>query len=99
MLNTFSKIDTSRLPENRIAQIAALTRSQFPLAGKIKREEKLIEELQEELGKMEDGKIRVADIIYPGVSVSVNSIKRNFQTEARGCTLTVQEDGVTIGPY
>lgn len=99
MLNTFSKIDTSRLPENRIAQIAALTRSQFPLAGKIKREEKLIEELQEELGKMEDGKIRVADIIYPGVSVSVNSIKRNFQTEVRGCTLTVQEDEVTIGPY
>ncbi|WP_288311290.1 DUF342 domain-containing protein [uncultured Selenomonas sp.] len=99
MLNTFSKIDTSRLPENRVAQIAALTRSQFPLAGKIKREEKLIEELQEELGKMEDGKIRVADIIYPGVSVSVNSIKRSFQTEARGCTLTVQDDEVTIGPY
>lgn len=99
MLNTFSKIDTSRLPENRIAQIATLTRSQFPLAGKIKREEKLIEELQEELEKMEDGKIRVADIIYPGVSVSVNSIKRNFQTEVRGCTLTVQEDEVTIGPY
>ena len=99
MLNTFSKIDTLRLPENRIAQIATLTRSQFPLAGKIKREEKLIEELQEELEKMEDGKIRVADIIYPGVSVSVNSIKRNFQTEVRGCTLTVQEDEVTIGPY
>lgn len=99
MLNTFSKFDTSRLPENRIAQIATLTRSQFPLAGKIKREEKLIEELQEELEKMEDGKIRVADIIYPGVSVSVNSIKRNFQTEVRGCTLTVQEDEVTIGPY
>ena len=98
MLNTFSKIDTSRLPENRVAQIATLTRSQFPLAGKIKREEKLIEELQEELEKMEDGKIRVADIIYPGVSVSVNSIKRNFQTEVRGCTLTVQEDEVTIGP-
>lgn len=48
---------------------------------------------------MEDGKIRVADIIYPGVSVSVNSIKRSFQTEARGCTLTVQDDEVTIGPY
>lgn len=99
VLNTFSKIDTARLPENRIAQIASLTRSQFPLAGKIKRTEKLIQELQEELGKMEKGTIRVSDIIYPGVNVSVNSVMRNFQSEVRGCTLSLEDDAVTIGPY
>ena len=100
MLNTFSKIDISTLPPNRVKQINELTRSQFPLAGKIKRTEKLIQDLQEELSKMKKGKVRVKDIIYPGVHVSVNDVMRNFQTEARGCTLALNEDGeIVIGPY
>ena len=35
MLNTLGKIDVSRLPQQRIDQINEMTRSQFPLAGKI----------------------------------------------------------------
>ena len=100
VLNTFSKIDISLLPPNRVDQINALTRSQFPLAGKIKRTEAELKKMQDELSKMEGGKIRISDILYPGVSVTVNSIMRNFQSEVRGCTLYVDdEDEVTIGPY
>lgn len=56
--------------------------------------------MQEELSKMEGGKIRISDILYPGVAVTVNSIMRNFQSEVRGCTLYVDDDDeVTIGPY
>lgn len=99
VLNTFSKIDITLLPQNRIDQINALTRSQFPLAGKIKRTETMLRKLQDELAKMEGGKIRVQDILYPGVSVSVNSVLRNFHSEVRGCTLSVKEDEVEIGPY
>ena len=48
----------------------------------------------------EGGKIRISDILYPGVAVTVNSIMRNFQSEVRGCTLYVDDDDeVTIGPY
>ena len=99
VLNTFSKIDIRLLPPNRVDQINALTRSQFPLAGKIKRTEAELKKMQEELSKMEGGKIRISDILYPGVAVTVNSIMRNFQSEVRGCTLYVDEDEVTIGPY
>ena len=99
VLNTFSKIDVTMLPQNRIDQINTLTRSQFPLAGKIKRTEKELQKLQEELAKMEGGRIRVQDILYPGVSVSINSVLRNFHSEVRGCTLSVDDDEVKIGPY
>ena len=37
-LNTLSKIDVNKLPKSRLESINALTRSQFPLAGKIKRD-------------------------------------------------------------
>ena len=99
MLNTLGKIDISRLPEERIEQINALTRSQFPLAGQIRRDEKLIKQLEQELAEMKHGKILVSDTIYPGVRVSINSIQKHFNSEAKHCALNVRDDAVAIDPY
>ena len=99
MLNTLSKIDVSRLPQQRIDQINVLTRSQFPLAGKIKRAEKEIQSLEEAMGRMKDGKIRVADTVYPGVRITINSVIMNVQSSIRRCLLTVKDDRIDIGTY
>ena len=99
MLNTLGKIDVSRLPQQRIDQINALTRSQFPLAGKIKRAEKEIQALEETMGRMKEGKIRVADTVYPGVRISINSVIMNVQSSIRRCLLTVKDERVNIGTY
>ena len=45
-LNTLSRIDVNKLPPERVESINALTRSQFPLAGQIKRDEKRILEIE-----------------------------------------------------
>lgn len=99
MLNTLGKIDISRLPQERINQINALTRSQFPLAGKIKRDEKEILAIETELNMMQNGKIRVSDTVYPGVRISINSVMMNVQSEIKRATLSVKNDRVDIGPY
>ena len=99
MLNTLSKIDISRLPEERIEQINALTRSQFPLAGQIRRDEKLIKKLEQELAEMKNGKIFVSDTIYAGVRVSINSLQKHFYSEAKHCSLAARDDVVVIDPY
>ena len=99
MLNTLSKIDVSKLPPQRVEQINALTRSQFPLVGKLKRQEAEIAAMTEELSQMKNGKISVASIIYPGVRITLNSLKKNIQSELQRCTLTVKEDEVNIGLY
>ncbi len=98
-LNTLSKIDMSTLPQERLNQINALTRSQFPIAGQLKRDEKRILELEAQLGDMKNGKIRVDDIIYPGSRLSVNSIVKNVQEEYRHCTLHLQEGELVVGQY
>ena len=98
-LNTLSKIDMSTLPQERLNQINALTRSQFPIAGQLKRDEKRILELEAQLGDMKNGKIRVDDIIYPGSRLSVNSIVKNVQEEYRHCTLHLQEGELIVGQY
>jgi len=98
-LNTLSKIDISRLPEERISQINAMTRSQFPLAGQIKRDEAKMKKLEHELSEMKNGRILVSGTLYPGVRVTINSVRRNFDAEAKHCSLSVVEDRVEIGLY
>ena len=99
-LNTLSKIDVNKLPKARLDSINALTRSQFPLAGQIKRDEKRLMEIETQLSNMKHGKIKVSDTIYPGVRLSVNSILKSIQSEYKHCTISLNEDGdVEVGPY
>ncbi len=98
-LNTLSKIDVSRLPQERIDQINALTRSQFPLAGQIRKDENLIKQLEQQLAEMKRGKILVADTIYAGARVAINSVQRPINSEIKRCTLTMDNDRIMIGPY
>ena len=99
-LNTLSKIDVNKLPKSRVESINALTRSQFPLAGQIKRDEKRILEIEAQLTNMKNGRIRVSGTIYPGVRLSVNNLVKSIQSEYRHCTIALNAAGeVEVGPY
>ena len=98
-LNTLGKIDVSMLPPQRAEQIAQLTRSQFPLAGRVERAERLIKELEEQIAQMKNGRICVSDRVYPGQKLIVNSVVKHIQTEEQHCTFRVEEDEVRVGPY
>ena len=98
-LNTLSKIDISQLPQERIDQINAITRSQFPIAGQLKRDEQKILELETKLSEMKNGKVKAEDVIYPGARISINSVVKNVQEEYRHCTMSLQEGEVTLGTF
>jgi len=98
-LNTLGKIDMSKLPPNRVEQISAMTRSQFPLAGLIERNEAAIHKMEAEMDAMKKGRVRVSEVMYPGVKLTINSVMKNVQTEEKHCTLYVEEDFVKTGPY
>ena len=99
-LNTLSKIDINKLPQSRVDMITQLTRSQFPIAGQIKRDEKRILEIESLLANMKNGRIRVSDTIYPGTRLAVNNILKNIQSEYRRCTIFLNDSGeVEVGAY
>ena len=99
-LNTLSKIDINKLPAARVESINALTRSQFPLAGQIKRDERRIMEIEEQLANMKNGKIKVQDTIYPGVRLSVNGVVKLIQSDYKRCTISLNDAGeVEVGVY
>lgn len=98
-LNTLAKIDMSKLPPERMAQINAITRSQFPIAGQLKRDEQKILELETKLSEMKNGKIRVDDIMYPGARLSINSVVKSVQEEYRHCTMSLNEGEISLGVF
>lgn len=98
-LNTLSKIDINTLPQSRVDQINALTRSQFPIAGQLKRDEKRIKELEEKLADMKHGKVRAEEAIFPGVRLSINKVNRNVQEKYSRCTMYLEDGEVTLGPF
>ncbi|WP_027407305.1 DUF342 domain-containing protein [Anaerovibrio sp. RM50] len=99
MINTLGKLDISQLPPDKAERFNALIRSQFPLAGTVERNERLLKELDTELQKMKRGKIRVKDTMYPGSRLSINSIMKNVQVEEKCCTQYVEDDFIKIGAY
>ncbi len=98
-LATLGKLDMSLLPPNKVEQLNNLVRSQFPLAGKVERSERKLNEINEELQKMQSGKVRVQDIMYPGVRMSINSIMKNVQVKETHCTQYVKDDFIVVGAY
>lgn len=98
-LNTLSKLDINSLPQSRVDQINALTRSQFPIAGQLKRDEKKITELEEKLKEMKNGRVRVDDTMYPGVRLSINSVVKNIQEIFKHCTMRLDNGEVSLGPF
>lgn len=98
-LNTLGKVDMANLPPHRAAQISEMTRSQFPLAGQVERDEKLLRELEEQIAEMKDGYIRVADKMYPGTKLIINSVMKNIQTEEQHCTMAVVDEQIQAKPY
>lgn len=99
-LNTLSKIDINKLPQARVDSINALTRSQFPLAGQIKRAERRLMEIEALLATMKSGRIRVSDIIYPGVRLSVSGVPKPIQSDYRHCTISLNDSGeVEVSSY
>ena len=76
-----------------------MTRSKFPLAAQVEREENLIHELEDQMAQMKEGCVRVSDKIYPGTKIVINSIMKNVQVEEQHCTLTVVDDQVQSNPY
>ena len=98
-LNTLGKVDLSKLPPHRAAQISELTRAQFPLAAQVERDEKLIRELEDQIAQMKDGVLRASDKIYPGTKIVINSIMKNVQTEEQHCKMSVVDEQVQVSPY
>ncbi|NPV71255.1 MAG: DUF342 domain-containing protein [Firmicutes bacterium] len=80
------------LPPDKKALIPVLTRQRFVLAGEYQRQADKSKSLQETLKAQRKGRIR-ADIIFPGVKVTIGGAVLFLKDEMKYVTLGLNEEG------
>ncbi|EKU70685.1 DUF342 domain-containing protein [Selenomonas sp. F0473] len=93
-LETLKKQDLSKLSDKRKEQMLQLTKVQFPLAGKIKQMREDLAAMRAELDEMKQGSVSASDTIFPGVSITINGIKRKVEEELRHTKMRVVDGEV-----
>ncbi len=99
VISTLEKVDVTKLPPERMQQINALTRKQFPLAGRLKRLKLDIEQAKEELDNMASGSITVLDCIQPGCRLRINGVGKEVESPIKTSVVSLKEDAIAVQAY
>ncbi len=99
VVNTLEKVDVTKLPPERVQQINALTRQQFPLAGRLKRLKLDIEQAKQELDNMASGTITVLDCIQPGCRLMINGMAKKIESPIKTSVISLKDDAIAVQAY
>jgi len=98
-LNVLKAVNPDDLPLAKKELLLRLTKSQFPLAGEVKKFKDRITAIEAEFDNLKSGKIKVADITYSGVKIIVRSVVKQIKTTTQHCTFSEENGEVKISEY
>lgn len=93
LLNKRKEIDGDLDPQKKEMYISA-TRNKIILSNKISQAEKRIEELKYDVERRNDGKIKVRNIVYPGVRITIGTAKYFVRDEIK--YVCMQKEGADV---
>jgi len=98
-LSILRSMDLSSMPPDKREMLLKLTKAQFHLVGQGETMGNRITVIQGEFEGMREGRIKVADVIYPGVKIVVGTLIKPI-VEALKFTSIYAEDGeIKIGSF
>ncbi len=98
-LVTLEKIDISKLPPARQEMIKKLGKGREQIEERLEQLLEEMDDLEEKIKAMNNGRIRAADTIYPGVKLKINNVIKNVHSEEKRCTLGVEDDQIRTSAY
>ncbi|TCT15074.1 hypothetical protein EDC18_104224 [Natranaerovirga pectinivora] len=93
------QIKNGTLEPDKIQMLQNATRNKIFLEGKLKTSNRRFEELSEELENKNAGRIKVMNIIYPGVRVTIGNVKYFIREEQKYCSLYKDGADIKIASY
>jgi hypothetical protein len=88
-----------RLPPEKEELLVHHLRAQNLLMEKLKDATEKVNHFQRELSKEKGGKICVANVVYPGVKLSIRTVTLHVREEYKFVTFTVKGGSMEIRPY
>lgn len=98
-LSVLKAVRPDLLTETKRERLLHLTKSQFPLAGTVKKYKDRIREIEEAFENLKEGKIKVTDYAYPGVKLVIGSVIKHIRSKTQHCTFYAEGGEIKTGPY
>ncbi len=98
-LNLLKAINPAVLSPAKKELLLKLTKSQFPLAGEVKKLKDRLIEIEDSFEELKVGKVKVSEKVYPGVKIIVGSVIRNINTLMQHCRFYEEDNEIKIGPF
>lgn len=94
-----TKARTSEITPDKQHILEKLIHSKATVAKQYDETLKEYQEIQETLTNAQNGAIKVKDIVYQGVKISIGNAVRYITEEAKFCTIQKIDGDIEIGPY
>ncbi len=98
-LNVLRNIDQSSLPPEKRELMLKLTKAQFNLAGQVEAMRRRITEIELLFEEMRYGRIRVSEIVYPGVKIVIGQLVKPIRETMKYVSFYSEEGEIKTGSF
>lgn len=98
-LNILRAMDKNAISKEKRELLLKLTKAQFQLAGQLESMRKRNTEIELALEEMRYGRIRVSDVIFPGVKIVIGTVVKPIRENLNFVTLYAEEGEIKINPF
>jgi len=98
-LNILKSMDQNTMSSDKREMLLKLTKAQFHLVGQGEMMRSRMAVIQGEFAGLLDGRIKVADVIYPGVKVVVGTLVKPIGEILKFTSLYAEEGEIKIGTF
>lgn len=98
-LNILKSMDQSSMPADKREMLLKLTKAQFHLVGQIECMRNRMAEIELAFEEMKYGRIRVSDIIYPGVKIVVGASIKPIREQLSYTSFFAEDGDIKLGPF
>ena len=98
-LNILRNMDQSTMSQDKREMLLKLTKAQFHLAGQTENMRNRLTEIDLALEEMRYGRIKVANIIYPGVKIVVGTLVKPIREQLKFVSLYAEEGEIKVGAF
>lgn len=98
-LNVLKATNPEQLSPTKKELLLRLTKSQFPLAGDVKKYKDRVLEIEAAFEELKAGKIKISDTAYPGVKIVVGSVIKHIRSTVQHSTFYEEDGEIKTGPF
>ncbi|MCX7779297.1 MAG: FapA family protein [Negativicutes bacterium] len=98
-LQILRSMDQRTMPADKKEMLLKLTKMQFQLAGQLEAMKNRIMDIELAFEELKTGRIRVADIIYPGVKIVIGSLVKPIREVTRFVTFYAEDGEIKTAPF